>query len=945
MSEQLNIQFGVDATRAIRAAEQAGALAGKLFGKKFNESIESEIKTEEIQLSLNFEGVEQVEKASKATNLYKRRAEELTKKLDKLSRAKRKAANSARKLKEAMGRGPFKSLPSQVQKSIFKLQKMRAETKKNTKAYKNLTRAIARMQDRLRGMGGSIPKIQQTSGAVGGLTQKFALANVAASYVTTGINTLASSLGRLFEAMDNRVIQVEALALAMKGAGVDGAQLEGVMKSIKATALTYGVAVEDVAAAWKRLGPTVLAAGGSLREAESVIIAMSARVVSLGLNSEQTGRYMEALAQVIGKGKLQGEELTKQISQLDGGLRSLVEKELQASIKGFTTLEEEMKNGAVTADMFTKAFIKVSEDAVNKLKTEMQDLNVAFSTYRKEGNMTLAQMQNKIKALNTMSLDNITGSLDSLSKMSWRMQANWSKAILKITSENKYFMSSVKDMSDTLSTLAETANNVLVILAQFGSDRVMVALQKLAGIINPLGAGVGLMNLFKDIPGVREQLEKMNLDMDKFMNNMTKTNNLDLNFLEDTLSNVNTELAETGQLSEKTAKQLDDLFKHETKRMEEILGIVKQKAEVEKEAHQDKIDDLREQKEQEKELYDEVVERIKDRYDREKEEIDKIREAVEERYALEEGILNQKTGAEKRLEELRRKELQDKATNQSLSEKERLTAQASLDQMDRRVKLEELRLQKKKDMEQLDEREKKAQKEKEEGLKNEKKLYDDVVKAVDKRIKEEQAAIKEIDDGIKELSRSVQEAKTREFELIDANKKAAILALEEQISAVQRLQTAYEKAAAKAPGGGGGGDGDEVDGERATGGPVTGGATYRVNEAGKEAFLSASGRLSMIKAPAFGKWKAPSHGTVIPAHLTRKLDIPKAGVNLGRTSTTGSESAASNSMNMHRIVNAIGGIGGGDNINNNVTIQSANPGKTASDMLVSMTKIRRRRLR
>jgi hypothetical protein len=38
-------------------------------------------------------------------------------------------------------------------------------------------------------------------------------------------------------------------------------------------------------------------------------------------------------------------------------------------------------------------------------------------------------------------------------------------------------------------------------------------------------------------------------------------------------------------------------------------------------------------------------------------------------------------------------------------------------------------------------------------------------------------------------------------------------------------------------------------------------------------------------------------------------------------------------------------VAAGDNILNNVTVQSVNPSKTASDMLVSMTKIRRRRLR
>jgi tape measure domain-containing protein len=62
------------------------------------------------------------------------------------------------------------------------------------------------------------------------------------------------------------------------------------------------------------------------------------------------------------------------------------------------------------------------------------------------------------------------------------------------------------------------------------------------------------------------------------------------------------------------------------------------------------------------------------------------------------------------------------------------------------------------------------------------------------------------------------------------------------------------------------------------GGPVSGGTTYTVNELGKEAFLSASGRLSMINAPAWGQWRAPSSGTIIPAHLTKQLDIPRGGV-------------------------------------------------------------------
>ena len=128
---------------------------------------------------------------------------------------------------------------------------------------------------------------------------------------------------------------------------------------------------------------------------------------------------------------------------------------------------------------------------------------------------------------------------------------------------------------------------------------------------------------------------------------------------------------------------------------------------------------------------------------------------------------------------------------------------------------------------------------------------------------------------------------------------------------------------------------------RAAGGPVTGGSAYQVNELGKEAFLSAAGRLSMINAPAYGKWRAPSSGTVIPAHLTKQLDIPQGGVNLNSQPNFDQRKSGRNPLNS--ILSALSGVGS-DNIQNNVTVQTMNPTKTASDMLVQLTKLRRRRM-
>ena len=117
---------------------------------------------------------------------------------------------------------------------------------------------------------------------------------------------------------------------------------------------------------------------------------------------------------------------------------------------------------------------------------------------------------------------------------------------------------------------------------------------------------------------------------------------------------------------------------------------------------------------------------------------------------------------------------------------------------------------------------------------------------------------------------------------------------------------------------------------RASGGPVTGGQNYTVNEQGKEAFLSAAGKLSMINAPSWGQWTAPTSGTVIPAHLTKELNIPAGGIDLNQPAST-SRRTASPAMS------------GGDVFHQNVTVQAANPVQAANSMMVEMTRLRRRR--
>ena len=134
-----------------------------------------------------------------------------------------------------------------------------------------------------------------------------------------------------------------------------------------------------------------------------------------------------------------------------------------------------------------------------------------------------------------------------------------------------------------------------------------------------------------------------------------------------------------------------------------------------------------------------------------------------------------------------------------------------------------------------------------------------------------------------------------------------------------------------------------------TGGPVSAGQIYTVNELGREAFLSASGKLSMIDAPAYGSWKAPSKGTVINAAQTEKLGLPAildAASRPVQVDPAGNRATATASGSETRnLLRAIARATGGDNITNNVTIQAANTTQAASDVMVDLTKIKRRRIR
>ena len=381
------------------------------------------------------------------------------------------------------------------------------------------------------------------------------------------------------------------------------------------------------------------------------------------------------------------------------------------------------------------------------------------------------------------------------------------------------------------------------------------------------------------------------------------------------------------------------------------LAIQWAEAELEafKESQKEKRAVLKESAKTEKELHKENMARIKSDH---KEKISLIDEELRKKLEVidaELGKLDEMSAAEKEIERRKRKKLELELQSYKVGSDEWLQTKVELEQMDKKVKRAELLKQREEEQLQAKKDKKAVDEDKEGAIKAEDARHDSVMeniesetKALDDAYTAEKSNLELMKNEYDNYFNALAKERFADHEEAMGYMRDQIAAWGEYeraaITALENIER-YKKTSGTGQGGTGGRDGTSGHtdlGSRAAGGPIRAGERSYVNELGKEAFLSASGKLSMINAPAWGVWKAPSDGTVIPAHLTKQLDIPAGGININKTpSMRGGAYGSAISTT----------VAAGDNIMNNVTVQSVNPGKTASDMLVSMTKIRRRRLR
>lgn len=843
--------------------------------------------------------------------------------------------------------GEVAKTPNELRKNLSILKQLQGDTAKfgseSGKLNKDWVTLNNRIKETQRALNDIVKgnPLQQLGSALSGLAGRFALVQTLSNGVSNAISAIGTAIGDFVKG----AAQLEVAQLSLKAFSGDAETARGLFLSFANTAEKTPFNLEQVTQA----GKTLLAFGLSTEEAKTATL-------QLGIIAGATGSDLGLLARNLGQVKAQNRAFTRDLNQFaTAGIPIFTElanvigvsvDEVRALAEegdiGFAAVSAAIENMtgkgsafSTLADEIGKTWIGMIERLTTKIQMIQIEAVNAFNALNKAfGGGLVLVMESLIGVLGFVA-DNfktivtvgtavvafigtfaiaanaaaIAAGIATAATAAWTVALgalNVAKAIFAALTGNYAALALAAGVaagatylvSNAFKTATDESNNLL----NASNDLKEGYVQLTVAQANALGkASPEAKQLAEDYKGVARELD-----------NVKKAYDLQVTILQT------------------RAQQLDALYKAEIEGLKETQSAIKDKIQGEK-------DGLRE-----------VQEQLKIRYDDEKSRLEEAKRLVQEKLDLELDKLDQKTQAEMALEGIRKRELQAKASSLELSEKERLEAKVALEAIEKREEREKLVNKAKEDRKGID-AQLRAQ---ESQYEADKKAADDDANTRIKTLQQEQ---KKVAEQIKVLA---AEQKTYADKIAEAGQAVKGLpksldeakkAVDSQLGPVKDLGAQYKNAADQAAGiqgklldaysaakklagvGGGGAN-------RFLGGPVSGGSTYTVNEAGKEAFLSASGKLSMINAPSFGQWKAPSKGVVIPAHLTSQLDIPAGGVNLH--STGADVRVGRNSMGA---VSRSVAYGSSDRITNNITIQSSSPVQDASQMMINVIKNRRRR--
>jgi len=185
--------------------------------------------------------------------------------------------------------------------------------------------------------------------------------------------------------------EIQKLQIALKGVTKTGADFNKGLDIISTTSKRLNVPIAASTKQFTTLSASVLGAGGTIEQAETVFVGVSEAIKATGGNAEDVQSAIRAMSQIFGKGKVSAEELQGQLGER---LAGAVVKFAEANGSSLAKLQKDLRDGTVGLDQVIKFAEKLqvdfgetaekvansSADAGQRLKTTMDRLKLAVGT-------------------------------------------------------------------------------------------------------------------------------------------------------------------------------------------------------------------------------------------------------------------------------------------------------------------------------------------------------------------------------------------------------------------------------------------------------------------------------------------------------------------------------------------------------------------------------------
>jgi len=800
-----------------------------------------------------------------------------------------------------------------------------------TKTTKDEMKVLARYAKDLKK---NLPKDSDlpSSGGMDGLTSKLTLAGTAANLASRAVEKLAQG----FVSMINTGIQMQSLNLQMEAFTGGADQAAAAMEEFKRIASQTPLDVMQVAEAGKIMmayGVDTVQAVDATERLAIVSAATGGDVNLLARNLGQVAAQGRAYTRDLTQFAIQGIPIWEQMSVVTGKSVAELKDMAREGQIGMTTVMSALRN-------MTKEGSAFAEVASRMQETYAGQLALLQSEFQATSGQIIESISGIDQALGGVTSAAIEGMVDVMNALATSTD-NWRTALEAV----QYYLQTEMPwalglLSDGMGVIREEAGTIMANLV----PGIGPAMQQAQALVDNFAE-----NTSSEFRGVSAQAEQLGMSAGQVIQKLEQ--------LEQTggPENVKDDFIEAAAASEDLEETLND----QIKKLMELAGVSDEKIKDmiqgfkdERDAAQDSLQDI-------ENYYDKMAANAVEAY----EEVERqVNATIESSNKVIAGLQQQiKTTKElgpagTKLAQIKERELRYTArTGKELKghiteeARKKLEARATLEQMEGQKKAAELQQKIMVEQQKIAEAKKKLVEAEKEQLEQAKEIDEARVQA----IAEQNGAVEDLNGTIERLVQvlggdlannwdtvegligdagtSTGELETQQ-DLYNGSITDTIKQYDLVLGRLASMRTAIlNMPPLPAPAGG---TTTTTSGLRFAGGPVSGGSTYTVNELGQEAFLSASGKLSMINAPAWGDWKAPGAGTVIPAHLTKQLDIPTGGINVNKA--VGGRAGA--------ISGAVRTIAASQDVfNNNVTIQAANPVQAANNMMVEMARLKRRR--